>query len=713
MILALALTALVAQTPEQTLRRFALVAGANDGGNSRVTLRYAASDARAMSRVLTQLGGVAPGDVTVVEDPSPRQLERALDELSQKLAAARASQQRVEVFFYYSGHSDEEGLLLQGDRVKYSALRARLEALPAEVRIAVLDSCASGALTLAKGGAPRPSFLVDASSSLSGHAFLTSASADEAAQESERLKASIFTHYFLSGLRGAADTNRDGRITLAEAYQYAFSETLARTTSTRAGPQRPGWDIQLVGTGDLVLTDVRASDARLVLDSTIGGRVFVRGASGGLVVEVAKAAGKPIELGLESGDYKVVVDDGAGHVGEAKVSLASQSSRTLAQSEFIGTTLEKTVLRGDDPKELPRLPFDVSLVPPLGITSVMSQPPRVNFTLGIIGTRVGAIEGLGIGSVFTWVDRHASGVSVSGAFTRVGTQNGLGVSGALLLSMGESRGVSIAPVMVHLGDTYGLEAGAVSVVKGDFTGVQASAVNIVTGRARGPQFSTVNIVGGSFGGAQFGTVNGAFGDVTGGQFGLLNIGGDVVGTQIGLLNIAKSVKGLQLGLLNIAQESSAPVGLLNIITRGKLRLAAWGSETNAVNLALKVGGSHVYSFLVAGVNPRVVETNPHFSYGLGLGVHVTSGRWFGEIEGSFEDVHRFGGRAFESQAFDVTARVNIGFQIAEKFGVFAGPQLHTHIAMATEDVRVLSSIGVDLSSRVRLVPGIVVGLQVF
>jgi hypothetical protein len=268
-------------------------------------------------------------------------------------------------------------------------------------------------------------------------------------------------------------------------------------------------------------------------------------------------------------------------------------------------------------------------------------------------------------------------------------------------------------VMVHLGDAYGLEAGAISVVKGDFTGVQASAVNVVTGRARGPQFSAVNIVGGSFGGAQFGTVNGAFGDVTGGQFGLLNIGGDVVGTQIGLLNIAKSVKGLQLGLLNIAQESSAPVGLLNIVTRGKLRLAAWASETNAGNIALKVGGSHVYSFLVAGVNPRVVETNPHFSYGLGLGVHVNSGRWFGEIEGSFEDVHRFGGQPFESQAFDVTARVNIGFQVAEKFGVFAGPQLHTHIAMATEEVRVLSSIGLDLSSRVRLVPGIVVGVQVF
>jgi uncharacterized caspase-like protein len=221
MMLALSLSLLLAQSPEATLRRFALIAGANDGGNARVTLRYANTDARAMSKVLTQLGGVDPRDVVVVEDPSPLELTRALEALAERLRAAKAGPSRVEAFFYDSGHSDEEGLLLKGDRLPYAALRSKLEALPAEVRIAVLDSCESGALNLVKGGAPRPSFLVDASSSLSGHAFLTSASADEAAQESERLKASIFTHFFLWGLRGAADTNRDGRITLAEAYQYA------------------------------------------------------------------------------------------------------------------------------------------------------------------------------------------------------------------------------------------------------------------------------------------------------------------------------------------------------------------------------------------------------------------------------------------------------------------------------------------------------------
>ena len=199
-LLALALQLLVtAQPADVTLRRFALIAGANDGGGSRVTLRYANSDARSMSKVLTQLGGVEARDVVLLEDPSPVELSAALDALEARVREAKKGSARVEVFFYYSGHSDEEGLLLKGERVRYGTLRTKLDALPADVRIAVLDSCASGALTLLKGGVPGPSFLVDAASSLSGHAFLTSASADEAAQESERLKAASSRTTFSRG----------------------------------------------------------------------------------------------------------------------------------------------------------------------------------------------------------------------------------------------------------------------------------------------------------------------------------------------------------------------------------------------------------------------------------------------------------------------------------------------------------------------------------
>ena len=713
MMLPLALTLLLTQSPgpEVTLRRFALIAGANDGGASRVTLRYATSDAHAMAKVLTQLGGVDARDIALVENPTPARLSQSLEELAQRLHAAKDQGARLEVFFYYSGHSDEEGLLLKGERLSYQALRARLDALPAVVRIAVIDSCASGAMTLLKGGSARPSFLVDSASSLSGHAFLTSASADEAAQESERLRASIFTHFFLSGLRGAADVSRDGRVTLAEAYQYAFTETLVRTTSTRAGPQRPGWDIQLVGTGDLVLTDLRASDAKLVLDAELGGRVNVLGAGGGLVVEVAKTKGKPVELGLEAGDYRVVVDDQQGRVAEARLTLAPQSTQALAPGNLKTTSLEETVRRGDEPGR-PWLPVEVAFVPPLSISGGFNTPPRVNFGLGVVGARVGQVDGVLVSSVFSWVDGDVTGASVGGVLAKNDRLTGVGIAGALLVATGEVKGLTIAPVMVTGADFTGINAGAVSYVHGAFTGAQLGMVNVTGGPVRGVQGGLANVAAGGFGGIQASLANYGHGESTGGQVGLLNIGGDVTGAQIGLLNIARSVKGLQLGLLNIAQESSAPIGLLSVITRGRFHLAAWANETTVVNVAAKLGSEHVYSFLVGGVNPRGAGGRVNLTAGLGLGVRHRIGRWYGELEGSAETLHLVG--QWNGSTLNAGGRFNLGFQLFDAVALFAGPQVYVLYSFDDrQDVKTLSPWGFDLSSRTRLVPGVVLGAQFF
>ena len=517
----------------------------------------------------------------MIENPSTSQLNRAFDELAARVGEARSAKARTEVVFYYSGHSDEGGLLLPGgDRLSYAALRSRLDGVAAEVRIAVLDSCASGAMTRSKGGVPRPSFLVDQSSQLVGHAFLTSASADESAQESERLKASIFTHFFLSGLRGAADANRDGRVTLNESYQYAFAETLARTTSTRAGPQRPGYDIQLVGTGDLVLTDVRAATSRLVLDATVGGRVYVLGAQGGLVVEVAKAPGKPIELGLEPGEYRVVVDDGTKTVGEARVGLGLGDSKTLSRASLEATSLEATVLRGDEPLPRPWLPVDIAFIYPIGIAGFALPAPRINVGLGLIAERVGAVDGAMVSSVVGWVDDEVHGAAITGAFLKVGGLRGLGISGG---------------VVVSTGDVVGLTTSLVTVTRANVVGLQAALANVTTGTTRGLQVGLGNFSAGGFVGMQDALLNIATEPSWGVQVGLLNVGGEVTGTQLGLLNIASHVKGAQVGLLNIAQTSDAPIGLLNIITRGHVKLAAWTNETSVANVALKLGGAHVYS----------------------------------------------------------------------------------------------------------------------
>lgn len=719
----LAAQLVVSQAPEATVRRFALVAGANDGGRARSMLRYAATDAKSISSVLTQLGGVAARDLVFIEEPKPAELDKAMEALSRTLVSARESSGRLEVLFYYSGHSDETGLLLGEARYSYDELRRRLETLPAEVRIAIVDSCASGALTRSKGGVSRPPFLVDASTQLKGHAFLTSASIDEAAQESERLKASVFTHALVSGLRGAADTSRDGRVTLAEAYQFAFSETLARTASTRSGPQRPAFDIQLVGTGEMVLTDVRVASSQLELDAALSGRVFVLNATGGLVVEVAKSAGASLQLGVEPGTYRVLVDDGKGGFGQTTLALAEKQTSTVSSSQLVPTLKEAMATRGDEPR--PHLPVDVAFIYPLSIAGAMSTPPRTNFSLGIIAAREGQVDGVAISSVGTWVDGPVHGLALAGVALKTGGLDGLGVAGAALVSTQRVRGVVLAPVSVVSGLVLGLQAGAVNVASDGLFGaqlgavnlaaggawaLQGGAVNVATGGVSGAQLSAFNVATGGFRGLQAGPVNLAGGSfVTGAQVGVLNVGGDVTGAQIGVLNIATTVKGTQVGVVNISAETTAPVGLLNIITKGRFRSAVWANETSVVNLAAKLGSRHVYSFGALGLNPR---DSGHFSAVLGVGVHLDFGRFYGQFEADAGSLMSLA-RPVPGHSLVVSERVVIGYQFADAFSVFAGPSMTQLVSFNNADVTRYTPWGVDLRSGSRLVPGFVIGAQLF
>jgi uncharacterized caspase-like protein len=333
------------QPSAPAVRRFALVISSNDGGASRTRLRFADSDAKAMADVLQHLGGLHRQDLTLLNGATRGSLEAAFDQIKASIEAAKGDKARREVFIYYSGHSDENGLMLGGEHVSYAQLRQWLEATGADVRIAVLDSCASGAMIRLRGGTRKPSFLSDVSIDARGHAFLTASSASEAAQESDRIGAAFFTHYLVSGLRGAADNNRDGRVTLNEAYQFAYNETLGRTVQTAAGAQHPAYDIQLAGTGDLVLTDVRSTDASLVLGQDVSGRVYVRDPSDHLLVELRKEPLHPVELGLAPGDYEVALDRDGHHFG-ANVSLTHGSSARVDQSQFVATTPLRTVSRG-------------------------------------------------------------------------------------------------------------------------------------------------------------------------------------------------------------------------------------------------------------------------------------------------------------------------------------------------------------------------------
>lgn len=344
LVFLMSLIATEASAAGPALRRFALIAASNDGGKDRERLRFANSDATAMATVLRDLGGVRAEDLQLLPAVRRAGLERAFQQIRASVAAARKNSRRSELFVYYSGHSDDQGLLLGGERVSYRELRRWIDEAGADVRIVVLDSCASGAIIRTRGGTRRPSFLSDVSVDARGHAFLTASAADEAAQESDRIGAGFFSHYLLSGLRGAADANRDKLVTLAEAYQFSYHETL-RGTGSAAQSQHPAYDFQLAGQGDLVLTDLRASGASLILSDGIVGRVLVRSKSGQLVAELRKGQGYPVQLGLGPGSYDVSLERDGG-LSTASVTLLANNATALGPGAFRVRAAERAAARG-------------------------------------------------------------------------------------------------------------------------------------------------------------------------------------------------------------------------------------------------------------------------------------------------------------------------------------------------------------------------------
>ena len=116
LIVLVALPVVAGAQSKQAVRRVLVSVGANDGGEGRPVLRYAHTDAKAVSRVLGELGGVAEDGRVLVIGATRAALLKAISEAGDRAARLQGAARRVEVIFYYSGHSDEDGLLLKGKR---------------------------------------------------------------------------------------------------------------------------------------------------------------------------------------------------------------------------------------------------------------------------------------------------------------------------------------------------------------------------------------------------------------------------------------------------------------------------------------------------------------------------------------------------------------------------------------------------------------------
>ncbi len=141
------------------------------------------------------------------------------------------------VFVYYSGHGapnprtgdaymvpyDGDPTFVDATGYSMKRLYAALDKLQVKDVTVVLDSCFSGAggrSVLAKGAKPM-GLSVEHTLTASGRTTVLAASAgDQISSSYEEKGHGLLTYFFLKGLQGEGDLNKDGNIDMAELYEY-------------------------------------------------------------------------------------------------------------------------------------------------------------------------------------------------------------------------------------------------------------------------------------------------------------------------------------------------------------------------------------------------------------------------------------------------------------------------------------------------------------
>jgi len=331
--------------PHAPTERFALFVGANVSNDQHVkSLKYAERDASALASVLSELGNLSNGNTIILRGPDRYGLLSSIQQINRKILASRSGN-RKEFVFYYSGHSNTKGLMLKDGTLTFNLLRSYLKTIRVDLRLEILDSCESGSFLRTKGKKHPFVNVINSNENIKGHVSLASSSSNEASQESDIIHGSYFTHFLISALRGAGDVSGDQKVSLNEAYRFAYDKTYANTASSEHGPQHAEYAIELSGQGDYILTDLRSSGKKLNLDKSIRGNIFISNTVNTPIAELDKKYNESASIVLPKGKYHLIVIDN-GKYYRSNVVINSTVEVTLRKSDFSAFTPKLATQKG-------------------------------------------------------------------------------------------------------------------------------------------------------------------------------------------------------------------------------------------------------------------------------------------------------------------------------------------------------------------------------
>jgi hypothetical protein len=240
---------------------WAVVIGINTYLNIR-QLKYAVNDAKGFYRYLVRNNHIPPENITLLIDKEAT-LTRLRSTLGTHLKSKAGKDDMVIVFFAGHGATEKDVMSPDGDGLEkyllpYDADTKDLyaTALPmgeisrifnrirSERLIFIADSCysgASGGRTIGITGirANISEAFLERIASGRGRVIMTASGANEGSAENDELQHGVFTYYLIEGLRGKADADKDGLITVDEVYRYV-SDQVPLATGQEQHPVKKG-----------------------------------------------------------------------------------------------------------------------------------------------------------------------------------------------------------------------------------------------------------------------------------------------------------------------------------------------------------------------------------------------------------------------------------------------------------------------------------------
>jgi hypothetical protein len=219
-------------------------------------------------------GGFDPDRVRLLTDHTSDELPTKANILVSLKAIADATEPDDLLLFYYSGHGDEvEGasylvardgrrLVLGDTAVPVSRIKEIIEAAPARAKVILLDACHSGADVGGKGVRPMSAeFIRRVFEEAEGLAILASCKQGQLSYEWRENERSVFTHFLLEALRGKADQDEKGFVSVQDVSRHV-TNGVKLWASQRKASQTP--TLQYTVAGDIILTNYRSSPGALV-----------------------------------------------------------------------------------------------------------------------------------------------------------------------------------------------------------------------------------------------------------------------------------------------------------------------------------------------------------------------------------------------------------------------------------------------------------------